>query len=334
MIRICVIGAGSIGRAVAAILGAQVGLDVHLWARKFEQKHELRLVAYVGSLPYAAGRVTAQPDLIEAVDGAAALFLTTPSHTRRSLLERCGRFLQECHLLFSWEGSGSFAQTLVELGLEGIPAAGYQRSPLICRGAANGIEHVEILAVRSLVTAASIAKEHRVSVQGWLQTLLPFRQQFAPDYRYVSISPGNPLIHPARLFSLYRQNCKLRAGALGFYQHWDDDASEVLLQLHTELSQLRDRLALDKRYISTYMDRDTVPGPQTITAEIRRQAPLAHVRIPVVGDSEALELDFSHRFFAEDIGEGIRQILKIADASAIRLPALQAVAAWYESRQA
>ncbi|PKQ38612.1 MAG: NAD(P)-dependent glycerol-3-phosphate dehydrogenase [Actinobacteria bacterium HGW-Actinobacteria-1] len=95
--RIAVIGAGSWGTAVSALLGSK-GTDVQLWAREPEiaeginamRQNPLYLTDVV--LP---GCVVATPDIEEALRGAEAVVIVTPSHGVRGTAESMKPFLAD-----------------------------------------------------------------------------------------------------------------------------------------------------------------------------------------------------------------------------------------------
>ncbi len=93
--RIAVIGAGSWGTAVSALLGGK-GLDVQLWAREVEiaeginASHANPLYLTDVVLPEA---VVATPDIERALSGAEAVVMVTPSHGVRGTAESMRPFL-------------------------------------------------------------------------------------------------------------------------------------------------------------------------------------------------------------------------------------------------
>jgi glycerol-3-phosphate dehydrogenase (NAD(P)+) len=98
--RICVLGAGSWGTAVASTL-AGAGSSVVLWARRPEQVAELRTgrnARFLGDRPLAPG-LESTADFGAAVDGADVIVLATPAATTSELCGRIGETTRPCVLL-------------------------------------------------------------------------------------------------------------------------------------------------------------------------------------------------------------------------------------------
>lgn len=327
MTKVVVIGAGNIGQALAAFLGSRPELHVVIWGRRWASPAELTLTVYGAEGTYAIGTAFAEPSLRRALEGADVAIIAVPTHVRRRVLEQAAPRLTDCAMLVSWEGTGWFREHLKELGIERPIAVGLQRSPILCRVRSNG-QSVEIFGVRTEVVAATTKPADRSCARQLLDSLLPFGFAFAPSYECVSLSPSNPLIHPARVYSFDRPGVDL-ARDVRFYADWDDAASEVLLLLHGEVARLRDELRLPRRYLRTLADQPRPRAPSEITRLHRTQACLAELQVPVRQGSRGRSLDRRHRFFREDIGEGLAYILDIASHAGVEMPAAQAIYNWY-----
>jgi opine dehydrogenase len=266
--------------------------------------------------------------LAEAIRDADVVVLTVPTHGRRRILERAKRQLNQCSLLITWEGTGWFREDLVELGIGSPMAVGLQRSPLMSRIRQLG-EKVEILGVRSEVVAAATRQEDRQSAGTLLTAILPFKIAMAPSYACVSVSPGNPLIHPARLYGWQIRGEPLPDAGLSFYGDWEDVSSMVLIEMHRELAGLRESLRLPKRFLKTLVDRQVVQTPRQVTHDIVSETCLHEIRVPIRQTRRGLALDRRHRFFREDIGQGLAHILDIARQAGVSMPLAAAIHRWY-----
>lgn len=323
MIRIGILGGGHVGHALAALLGAQPGLSVRIWGRSLRKPAHLTLRACGPAGTIAVGAAISERSARRAVDGADIVVVTVPTHVRHAILSSVASDLGACMVLVAWEGTGRFADSLRELRIHAPAAAGLQRSPLVCRIRRRG-RSVEILGVRSSVVAATVDAGDRARVQRLLSRLLPFPLAWARDYRCVSLSPGNQLIHPARLYACAGSGQRPRARTR-FYADWDHAASRTLLALHHEVAALRDRLRLPRAFVRTLADRMPPLSAGDVTREIRRQRQLREILLPMRGG----RLDRSHRFFLEDIGHGLAYLLERGRDAGVNMPTAEAIERWY-----
>ena len=325
--RIAILGSGHIGHALGALLGSRPEFQVKLWGRKVRTRTSLVLRCVGSQSVYAIGRVLTEPALRKAVDGADMVVLAVPAHVRKLILSRIAGQLRCCLVLVAWEGMGRFAETIGDLGISVPACVGLQRSPIVCRTEMRW-RSVEMIGVRSMVVAATVDPAASLDAERLMSAVFPFRFTFAPSYHCVSLSPANPLIHPARLYSLAR--CRRRlTHSLRFYADWDDDASEVLLALHNELARLRDRLRLPVEFVRTLADRSLPPTPARLTHEIRSERGLTSIQVPLCNGPSGLRLNFNHRFFREDIGEGLQYIVSAAKQAGASMPVSDRIRRWY-----
>ncbi|MFQ5560362.1 MAG: 2-dehydropantoate 2-reductase N-terminal domain-containing protein, partial [Nitrospinota bacterium] len=93
--QITVLGAGSWGTAVALLL-AEKGLDVLLWAHGKTTFHELSSkrvnTPYLPGIPLSP-KITPVHSLKEATSGATDVLLSVPSHTIRGVVSEMKSFL-------------------------------------------------------------------------------------------------------------------------------------------------------------------------------------------------------------------------------------------------
>lgn len=347
MIRVGILGGGHIGLALAALLGAREDCRVRMWGRSVPQSASLRIDAWASATASMPAHLCARAEVQAcdtpeaAIADADLVVLAVPAHARSALLRPLAPALADCRLLLVWEGSGRLAETVDALDPRPSAIVGLQRSPLLCRaapapqaqaGAVRGRRTVRILGVRDSVVAACLRGSDTAYARRVLRALLPVRLQFAPDYACVRLSPGNPLTHPARLYAC--ASARMRAGGRGtrFYADWDDAASRALLALHGELAGLRDARGLSRRHLRTLTDATRPWTPAALTRITREATALREVRLPLCPVEQGGGMsrwNTDHRFFAEDIGEGLATILADADAAGVAMPTASAIVGWY-----
>jgi hypothetical protein len=327
VITVAILGSGNVGHALGALLPSHIGRDVVIWGRRWWRPRTLSLSAVTGGRLCATGIARVEPDARHAVSGADIVILAVPAHARHALLKTIAPSIGPATTLIAWEGAGRLRESLRALGLDRHMAIGLQRSPLACRIVDHG-HAVELRGVRSSVVAAAVDPAHRAITGALLKQVTPFRFRVAPDYACVSLSPGNPLIHPARLYALAAERRRPLRG-LRFYGDWDDAASGTLLALHAELASVRDRLCLPRAFVTTLADRPRPPTPSELTREVRGEQGLADVPVPLRRSPGGHQLDLDHRYLREDVGESLAYMTAIARAHGARMPVAERIVDWY-----
>jgi len=165
-----------------------------------------------------------------------------------------------------------------------------------------------------------------------MKAIFPFKFALAPDYRCVSLSPGNPMIHPARLYSCGLAGADSIRPGVRFYQNWNDSASRVLIDLHREVAEVRDELRLPRAFVRTLVDA-SAPTAQAVTRDIRAARSLEGILLPVRTLRGRWQLDRRHRFFREDIDESLAYIRRIARSGGVAMPVAEAISAWSNAHQ-
>jgi len=328
--RLTILGGGHVGQTLVALLGGRFDISTTIWSRRWRHARLIHRRAIGREGTYGIGQARIQPSLRQAVDRADIIVIAVPGHGRAALLKRIAGRIDTCALLVAWEGLGAFPETLRHLGMAGPTIVGLQRSPLCCRALSG--DTVEILGVRTRVVAATVDSGDSSRAARLMKAIFPFKFAFAPDYRCVSLSPGNPMIHPARLYSCGHAGADPIRPGVRFYQDWNDSASRVLIDLHREVADVRDRLRLPRAFVRTLVD-ESDPAPQAVTRDIRAARSLDGILLPVRSFRRRWQLDRRHRFFREDIAESLAYIRRIARSGGVTMPVADAISAWSTADQ-
>ena len=332
VITVTILGFGPIGHALCALLGQKPGIRTVVWHRSGKNRRDITITGLTGKTPACSGTAHIEPDLETACKTADVIVMAMPSFASASLLPDVVRFVRSCSLILAWEGTGwslPAARTQVP---PGQTVAGLQKSPIVAR-VIEREEKVEFLGVRTAVVAGLLqgTDPDKDKARTILEALLPCRFNIAPSYDHITVSPGNPVFHPARIFSHAQSIGPRGLQPASFYGGWTDSASECLLALHGELVEIRNRLTLQTASISTLLDRSPKPDARQITRETSTPEQLHFLPIPVKTVGDTMQWDIGHRFFTEDIGEGLVAISRTGAHAGVETPATDAIIAWHDS---
>jgi glycerol-3-phosphate dehydrogenase (NAD(P)+) len=159
--RVAVIGAGSWGTAVAALVGASH--PAALWVRSPDLASSITRTrengTYLPGISLPDG-LTATSSLEEALGGAGVVFMAVPSHGFRSVLEQCKPFAQGIEAIISLakgieSGSNLRMSEVVTQVLPGIPA-GVLTGPNLAREVAEGQPAACVVALPDEVLARRV----------------------------------------------------------------------------------------------------------------------------------------------------------------------------------
>ena len=72
-----------------------------------------------------------------------------------------------------------------------------------------------------------------------------------PNYLSVSLTPSNPILHPTRLYSIFKdyQEGMVYKNIPLFYEDWTDEASTYLIKCDKELRQILNKIKVDTSHI-------------------------------------------------------------------------------------
>jgi opine dehydrogenase len=303
---ICICGGGSLGHALAAVLGNQ-NLDVRLLTRRPGLWEKEIIVNYrdVAVLKGTLQAVSAKPS--ETVAGAGIVIITTPSYAYLELFEQIQPFLSATAILGTLTAVGGFEWITHQH--QGV-VFGMQRAPYVCRTEKYG-KSVLVTGVRENVYVGTRPANEATAVANTLQELLQLNVLPLPNYLSASLAPANPIFHSVRNYSLAQIPSAL------FYEDWDDYASILFLQCDDEIQQLS--RALGVSHVPSIRQHYHANTAEELTKVIRNIESLKGIPAPH---------DRSHRFFTEDMLINLPYFLHIGKLAGVPMPTIQMLADW------
>jgi len=165
---------------------------------------------------------------------------------------------------------------------------------------------------------------------GILESMLGIPTERLPNYLAVSLTPANALIHPSRLFSLFRDWKKgvTYPRKIRFYPEWDTVATEVYLACGDEVQAIIGKLPLDLSSVKPILEQYKATSAVEITRQIRSSPALRKIQTPLIRRGNSYQPDFEHRFFTEDISHGLVSLRSIADLAGVPTPMIDEILCW------
>ena len=137
-----------------------------------------------------------------------------------------------------------------------------------------------------------------------------------PNYLSVTLTPSNPILHTARLRTLFAdyEEGKVYSRNPLFYGEWDDASSDLLIKCDEELQSLikiMDKLDLHEvRSLKVHYESDSV---EAITKKLCSIKSLHNLASPMKKVEGGWVPDFQFRYFTTDFPYGLAIIEELAE---------------------
>ncbi len=330
MTTICIVGGGNLAHVCAGFLGAQKGVKIRILTRQPEK--------WTGGgggvevMDAMNRRFRAVPERIpstpqEAVMGAYIVLFCLPGFAIREMLERIKPYVTSSILVGTVISSTGFFFQAFDVLPHDIPLFGFQRVPFISRIVEYG-KSAKLLGYKSSHRIAVENTDSKGVIAKNLETLFQGPFEVLENHLAVSLSNSNPLLHTARLYTMFKDGDVLYPYNPLFYAEWTDEASEVLIRMDAELQSLLDRLGLPIGSIPPILEYYGCQDTFSLTRKIRSIPAFQEISSPMIQDVNAYRIDFKSRYFAEDFLYGLRFIHDLVIQRSIDAPTIINVYKW------
>jgi len=247
------------------------------------------------------------------------ILFTVPSFARKKLLQKIAAYVQNDTLIGAFPGVGGFNEEVSSIiRNKSLNVFSSQRVPYIARMIEKGVS-VHVTPKDSIAIAAE--KDHR-EVQETLRSLLDMNIELLNDFMEVNLSNSNPILHTARLYSLFHEN-KVYDKVVMFYEEWDDASSEILLSMDEEFMKLVKKLNL--KNIKSLKEHYEVSTVNEMTKKIKSIDAFKNIPAPMTVINDKYVPDMQSRYFMEDVNIGLKFIRDNARKMDVNIPTIDHV---------
>lgn len=327
--NITICGGGNLGHVTAGFLAARAGTDVSVLTRRPEQWNRvLTILEPSGNeLHGSLSTVSSKPE--DVIPEADIVIFCLPAFAIKDELNKIKACLRQNTIVGSVVSNGGFFFDAMAFLPETNPLFGFQRVPFISRI----IEYGKSAELKGYKPSLSVAVEHsenKSEIAAMLSTLFEVPVKLLKSYYEVSLSNSNPLLHPARLYTMwkdYRSMVVYESNPL-FYEEWDDAASSLLIEMDDEFERLLTLLPVEKGSIPGILEYYESVDAESLTRKITSIEAFKGIKAPMVQYGNGWIPDFSSRYFTEDILYGMRFIVETAEKQKFALPVISKVYKW------
>lgn len=331
MKRICICGGGSLGHVAAGYLSATGAAEVNLLTRRPEDwSHHINVSLPDGrTLEGKLSTISSDPD--EAAGQADIVLLCLPGFAIRPELEKLRGHIRPAAYVGSVFSSTGFFFEAMKILPESQPLWGFQRVPFIARTSEYG-KAARLLGYKD---SYSIAVEHvcgtaREEFAGWVSAAFGRPVHLLKNLYEASLTNSNPILHTSRLYSMFHDWTpgKRYGHDILFYEEWDSESAETLIQMDREFFTLLDKLPVTKGYLPTILDYYGSTDAKSLAAKLSSIPAFRGIATPMVNDGSGWIPDFTSRYFTEDFPFGLRYIRDLGIEKGVFMPVTEKVFRW------
>ena len=335
MKKICICGGGNLGHVVAGFLAAHGDSEVSLLTRHPERWQQLlEITTPAGTILHGAiGKITSDPQ--DVIPQADIVLLCLPGFSIREVLQQIAPALTPGTAVGSIVSSTGFFFAAFKILPKDTPLFGFQRVPFISRLKEYG-RSADLLGYKPDLSIAIEQTADKEALRATIEKLFRVPVQLLSSYYEVSLTNSNPLLHPSRLYSLWKdwhEGIVYPEQSL-FYEQWTDEASRYLIQMDEEFNQLLDVLPITKGSIPTILDYYESHDAASLTRKLQSIQAFKGIKSPMKQVEGGWVPDFESRYFTEDFPYGLQIVQRLAHEHGIKTPMMDKILRWGLTRLA
>ena len=180
----------------------------------------------------------------------------------------------------------------------------------------------------------SILSHHRppenAAASGIIEELFDAPVRLLNNYYEASFTNSNPILHPSRLYTLFKDWDKevYYNHQFLFYEDWTDEASELLIALDGELFSLLSKLPVAPDFLTPILPYYESTDATSLTHKIHSINSFKGITTPMIHSEKGWQPDLNSRYFQEDFLYGLHYIYKEAHRQNIATPMIDMVYNW------
>ena len=327
--NICVCGGGNLGHVTAGFFvshGHEVSI---LTSRPNEWDSTIEVLDSNGiTLTGTLSRCSSNPK--DVIPCTKMVLICLPGYAIAKTLEAIKPFLDSDTIVGTVVSStGFFFEAFKRLPKQ-QPLFGFQRVPFISRVLDYG-KRAELKGYKKELFVAIENVTQKDSIRQELEFLFQTPVFLLNSFYEVSLSNSNPLLHPARLYTMWKDWAPGTSYDTipAFYEDWTLEASELLIVMDEEFQSLIKKIGLREGCIPPILEYYECEDALSLTRKIRSIAAFKGILSPMSSNANGLYTpDFNSRYFTEDFPYGMRFIVETAQLHNAEVPTIQKVYKW------
>lgn len=329
--NITIIGGGNIGSLMAAEF-AYKGHDVKIYTSRPEKWNKaIDVYSADEELLFSGkiGKVTGS--LNEAIEGAEYIWITVPAFLFGKLANDICQYVKKGQYIGIVPGSGGAEFAFKGLREKECILFGLQRVHSIARIREYG-KSVYMLGRKQELQLGAIPAKENLPISLVVEELFGIRCKALDNYLAVTLTPSNPILHTARLYTLFKDynEKKVYPRNILFYEEWDEESSENLIDCDEELQILCDKIPISLGAVQSLRNYYESFSISAMTSKIKGIKAFRGIMSPMKHVEDGWVPDFESRYFTADFPWGLKVIKEIAGVFEVKTPKINKIWSWYE----
>lgn len=327
--NICICGGGNLGHVVLGVLAAQPQNRVSLLTNHPQRWADTVMVTdpngkqYVGKIAQITNRAE---DVIPHSD---IVLLCLPGFAIREELEKIRPYLSATTAVGSIVSSTGFFFEAQRLLPKEQPLFGFQRVPFISRTTEYG-RSAELKGYKPLLNLAIEQTANKEALRLTIEQLFQTPTQLLQSHYEASLTNSNPLLHPSRLYTLWKD---WHEGIVYdknpyFYADWTLEAAQLYIDMDAEFQTLLRTLPVRPEAIPDVLTYYESHDAASLAHKLRTIPAFQGILSPMKEVEGGFLPDFHSRYFTEDFPFGMRFIIELAQEKGVQIPKIKEVYEW------
>lgn len=327
--NICICGGGNLGHVVLGVLAAQPQNRVSLLTNHPQRWADTVMVTdpngkqYVGIIAQITNRAE---DVIPHSD---IVLLCLPGFAIREELEKIRPYLSATAAVGSIVSSTGFFFEAQRLLPKEQPLFGFQRVPFISRTTEYG-RSAELKGYKPLLNLAIEQTANKEALRLTIEQLFQTPTQLLQSHYEASLTNSNPLLHPSRLYTLWKD---WHEGIVYdknpyFYADWTLEAAQLYIDMDAEFQTLLRTLPVRSEAIPDVLTYYESHDAASLAHKLRTIPAFQGILSPMKEVEGGFLPDFHSRYFTEDFPFGMRFIIELAQEKGVQTPKIKEVYEW------
>lgn len=325
MRTICICGGGNLGLVCAGVFASQ-GYSVRLLTGHPETwSHEIEVYDNDGNC-FRGKLERIASDAAEVIPESDLVLLCLPGYLIERTLRDIAPFLDENTIVGSIVSSTGFFFFAHSI-LPQRPIFGFQRVPYISRAKEYGKVGLLLGYKKSLNVAVENIENPDEFIELLAQLFLTPVVRLDSFYE-AALTNSNPILHTARLYSMWADYCAPVSEQPFFYADWTDETSRLMIEMDNEFMTILAALQVKPGAVPSLLEYYESTDAESLTRKIRSIEAFKSLMAPMRQTPDGWVPDFDSRYFTEDFPFGLRFIKELADRLEIPTPTIDKVYAW------